>query len=129
MNQLRSEEDLATMLSGKRAALFVSVDWSEYARRGLEVFKEVEDSTAKSGAIAWWLADISSSDSSVSVAVHRWLKSQEQQGTVRVFPGVALGNGAVIWINSGNIVEFEPSAERSGVEALIQHAEEVLAAS
>ena len=132
MNQLRSDEDLATMLSGKRAALFVFVDWSEYARRGLDVFKEAESKlTPKSstGDIVWWLADISSTESSVSVALHQWLKLQEQQGKVRIFPGVALGNGAVVWIKSGNIVELEPSAERSGVETLIQRAEEVLAAS
>jgi len=132
MNQIRSEEYLARMLSGKGAALFVFVDWSEYARRGLVAFKEAEAKlTEKStdGSISLWLADISSTDSPLSSALHRWLTSQEQRGAVHMFPSIAVGNGSVVWMKSGEVVGFHAIAERLGADGLAHRTEEMLADS
>ncbi len=132
MNQVTGENDLAEMLARGSAALFIFVEWSAYARRGREVFKQA---AAKLGAkspndpVSWWIADISSIDVAVGPALHQWLTLQEQSGTVRLFPGVAMGNGSVLWIEKGEAVGFELNAQRAGLEALVHCTEEMLADS
>jgi hypothetical protein len=89
MRSLKSELDLAEMLAAENAALFVFVNWSEYARCGKEIFEEAEAklaATSSNSSISWWIVDISSDHASPSPALHRWLKAQEQKGKVRVFP-------------------------------------------
>jgi hypothetical protein len=132
MNQLRSEEDMAEMLAGRDAILFMFVDWSEYARRGREVFEEAETKvTAKSSnaSASWWIADISSINSPLSSTLHRWLTSQEQRGKVRMFPSIGMGNGSVLWVKNGEVVGFEPNARLKGPEKLVDLTEEILAES
>jgi hypothetical protein len=132
MKPLRREEDMAEMLAGKAAVLFIFVDWSEYASRGREVFEEAEARrTAKSsnGSASWWIADVSSTDSPLSSALRRWLTSQELRGTLRMFPNIAMGNGSVLWMKNGDVVGFNPSAERLGLDALVRRTEEMLADS
>ena len=120
------------MLADKNASLFVFVDWSEYARRGKDLFQEIETRlTAKSSdePVSWWIADISSIEAPAGPVLHRWLTLQEQSGRARLFPGVATGNGSVLWIKKGEVVGFELSAQRAGLEALVHRTEEMLASS
>jgi hypothetical protein len=134
MKPLTREEDMAEMLAGKSAVLFMFVfmfvDWSEYARRGREVFEAAETKcTAKSsnGSASWWIAGISSTNSPLSSVLHRWLTSEEQRGRVRIFPNVAMGNGSVLWVKNGKVVGFEPNARLRGLEQLVDRTEEILA--
>ena len=132
MRVLKSELDLAEMLGAENAALFVFVDWSEYARCGKESFEEAEAklaATSSNSSISWWIVDISSDNAPPSPALHRWLKAQEQKGTVRVFPNIAMGNGSVVWMKSGETVRFEPNALRSGSGGLVHRTVEILAES
>jgi len=129
MKHLKSELDLAEMLGAENAALFVFVDWSEYARRGKEIFEEAEaklTATSSNSFISCWLVDISSVDAPPHPSLHQWLKAQERKVNVRVFPNIAMGNGSVVWMKSGEIVGFEPNALRSGPGGLVHRTEEIL---
>jgi len=131
MRQLKSEWDLAEMLRAENAALFVFVDWSEYARCGKGIFEEAEAefAAASSRPISCWIVDVSSIDAPPNPALYQWLKAQEQKGKVRVLPNIAMGNGSVIWLKRGEAVRFEPNAARSGVGGLAQRTAEILAES
>jgi hypothetical protein len=131
MRQLKSEMELAEMLSEENAALFVFVDWSEYARCGKGIFEEAEAKLAASsnGPVSYWFVDISFIDASPNPALHQWLKAQEQKGRVRVFPSIAMGSGSVVWMRRGEVVRFEPSAVRSGTRGLVHQTAEILAES
>jgi hypothetical protein len=128
MKPLENEQDLTEMLSEENAALFLFVDWSDYARRGREVFTAA---AAKFGerscdrSVSWWIFDLSSISSPVSEVLHRWLTLQKQRAEVRMFPNIATGNGSVVWIKSGQIVGFEANAQLSGHDALAHRTEKV----
>jgi len=79
------------------------------------------------GPVSWWIADISSIDVPVGPVLHRWLMQQEESGSARLFPSIATGNGSVLWIKKGEVVGFELSAQRTGLEALAQRTEKMLA--
>ncbi len=120
------------MLSEETAALFLYADWSEYARRGREIFEKAESelsAMSSSSAISWWIVDISIADAPPNPALHGWLQKQEQTGTVRVFPSIALGNGSVVWTKGGEVVRFEPNAQRSGLSGLVHRTLGILAES
>jgi len=132
MNQLRDENDVAEMLARESAVLFVFVDWSEYAQRGKHIFRDAEAKFATKPTdqqVSWWIVDISSIDVPVGPVLQRWLTLQEQRGKARLFPGVATGNGSVLWVKRGELVGFDLSAQRAGLEALVHRAEEMLADS
>jgi hypothetical protein len=132
MRNLKSELDLAEMLGAENAALFVFVDWSEYARCGKEIFEEAEAKVAamsSNRSISWWIVDMSSVHAPPGQALHRWLKAEEQKGKVRVFPNIAMGNGSVSWMKNGTVVRFEPKALRSGSGGLVHRTVEILAES
>ena len=134
MRQLKSERELAEMLSEENAALFLFVDWSEYARCGKGVFEETEAklSALSNSPVSCWFVDISSIDASPNPALHQRLKAQEQQeqkGKLRVFPSIAMGNGSVVWMRRGEVVLFEPSAVRSGASGLVRQTAGMLAES
>jgi hypothetical protein len=128
MKQLLKERDVAEMLSEENVTLFVFVNWSEYARRGSEVFKSVEAKLAAgplNRPISWWIFDLSSSCSPAALLMHRWLMSQEQRAKIHMFPNIATGNGPVLWIKNGEIVGFEANAQYSGQDVIMHRAEEV----
>jgi hypothetical protein len=132
MRNLNTELDLAEMLGAENAALFVFVDWSEYSRCGEEIFEEAETklaATSSNSSISWWVVDVSSVHAPPGPALHRWLKAQEQKGKLRVFPNIAMGNGSVVWMKSGEVVRFEPNALRSGSGELVHRTAEILAES
>jgi len=132
MKPLRREEEMAEILTGMNAVIFMFVDWSEYARRGRAVFEGAEakcTAGSSNGSASWWIADISSTDSPLSAVLHRWLTAQEQRGKVRMFPNIGMGNGAVLWVKNGEVIGFHASAERLGLDALVHCTEEILADS
>ena len=119
------------MLRAENAALFIFVDWSEYARCGKGIFEEAEAefAAASNSRISRWIVDVSSVDASPNPALYQWLKTQEQPGKVRVFPSIAMGDGSVIWIKRGEAVRFEPNVARSGAGGLAQRTAGILAES
>lgn len=128
MKQLESEQDLAEMLSERNAALFLFVNWSDYARRGREVFKAAAGKFAARSfdkPVSWWIFDLSSLSAPVNEGLHRWLKLQRQRTEIRMFPNIATGNGSVLWIKHGEIVGFEANAQLSGQDALAHRTENV----
>ena|SRR5579864_414876 len=132
MRHLTSETELEEMLSAETAALFLFVDWSEYARCGREIFREAEielASTSSNSSVSWWIVDISSAQAPPNPALHDWLKAQEQRGRVCVFPNIAMGNGSVVWTKGGQLVRLESNALRSGPAGLVHRTLEILAES
>ena len=120
------------MLSAETAALFLFVDWSEYARCGREIFEEAEAkvaATSSNSSVSWWVVDISTADAPPNPALHGWLKTQEETGKLRVFPSIAMGNGSVVWMKGGKLVRFEPSAVHSGPVGLVYRTLEILGES
>jgi hypothetical protein len=116
------------MLSEENAALFLFVDWSDYARRGREVFQAAAAEFAVGSSdrsVSWWIFDLSCISSPVCEALHRWLRLQKQRTEVRMFPNIATGNGSVLWIKNGEIVGFEAKAQLSGQDALAHRTETV----
>ncbi len=116
------------MLSAGYAALFLFVDWSDYARRGREVFQAAATNFAARSSdrsVSWWIFDLSSISSPVSEVLHRWLALQTRRTEIRVFPNIATGNGSVVWIKDGQIVGFEANAQLSGHDALAHRTEKV----
>ncbi len=114
------------MLSEGNAALFLFVDWSDYARRGREVFQGAAVEFAARSfdrSVSWWIFDLSSISSPVSEILHRWLASQKRRTEIRMFPNLATGNGSVLWIKNGEIVAFEANAQLSGQDALAHRTE------
>jgi hypothetical protein len=129
MRQLTNDRDLAEMLSEDNAALFVFVDWSEYARRGKGFFEDVAAKLAvnsRSSSISCWMVDLSSTDAPPNPALHKWVLSEQAKGHVRLLPSIAMGNGSVLWIKRGEVVGFEPSAQRLGPTVLLQHGQQIL---
>jgi hypothetical protein len=123
MRQLRNEEDVAEMLAAEAAVLFIFVDWSEYARRGAEVFNTAEmqfHGESQGPILSWWMGDFSSIDSPFARAVHHWLRKQDEKQALHLFPNVATGNGSIIWMIRGEIVNFAASAVRLGIESVLQ---------
>lgn len=122
MKWLTREEDFSEMMAAEMAILFVFVDWSEYARRGKDLFEKAESLTADVPLtnISWWIVDASSVASPLSSTVHRWLVAQNSRGRVPLFPNVGMGNGSVVWSQRGDVIGFEPSARRSSPESLIR---------
>jgi hypothetical protein len=131
MHHLQTNGDLLEMLAEKSAALFFFVDWSEYALRGKDICRQAElalSAQASPDAPSWWTADISSIDSPPNQALHNWLTEQEQSKHMRLVSSIAMGNGSIVWIENGNIVEFETSTRRLGLEELIRRTQKFASA-
>lgn len=129
MRQLQNEKSVAEMLRAEFAVLFVFVDWSGYARRGAQVMERViEKSVARSWvrSVSWWIADISSIESLIAPVLHQWLMEQEQRRSLHLFPNIATGNGAIVWMCRGEIVSFARSAEQLGIEGILQRTENLV---
>jgi len=109
------------MLEEPRVLLYIFVDWSIYAAKsGLHIVEEVEahfTATANGSRVSFWLADVSDSNSPAFFTADRLMQEQERT-EIRLFPAISTGNGSVVWINHGRVVDFALSAshlKRSGV--------------
>jgi hypothetical protein len=109
------------MLEEPHVMLYIFVDWSIYAAKiGLNIVEEVEahfTATANESRVSFWLADVSDSNSPAFFTAD-WLRQEQERTELRLFPAIGIGNGSVVWINHGSVVDFALSAshlKRSGV--------------
>jgi len=109
------------MLEEPHVMLYIFVDWSTYAAKiGLNIVEGVEahfTATANGSRVSFWLADVSDSNSPAFFTAD-WLRQEQERTELRLFPAIGIGNGSVVWINHGSVVDFALSAshlKRSGV--------------
>jgi hypothetical protein len=128
MKHINSADDMNGMLAAENAALFVWVNWSTYAQHGSEIFRTAKSRLAGQqlgNTISWYVADLSSPGvTPVASSLHSWLESQHNDGDIRLFPNIDMGNGSTIMLRNGKVVGFEPSALQSGVEGLARSMKE-----
>src|SRR5215813_13753980 len=111
MRTVNNPDDFAELLHCDEAVLFIYVDWSMYAREGRQIVEESEMSLNdrySAGKPTFWLPDVSDSDSQ-GYFIGDWLKQQNDRG-IRMFPLIALGNGSLVWVKNGEVVNFAMSA-------------------
>ena len=116
--------DFDRFLECHEAVLFIYVDWSIYAKQGLQIVEKVEGvfrGDHSSRRPAFWLADVSD-ESSSGFFIGEWLNAQNSRG-IRMFPGIATGNGSLVWIKNGEVVDFALSALHLEVEGIIGRTE------
>ncbi len=124
VRQLHDSKDVSEMLAAPKAVLFIGVDWSNYARDGREVVDAAMVQTTNLG-VSWWFSDVTSVVSPASQAVKQYLRRQEQRGVVKLFPNVGIGNGSVLWIRAGEIVDFASNAALLGTAGLVRRTHDV----
>ena len=128
MKRLEHSRDMAEMLTAERAALFVWVDWSTYARHGCEIFRRAQsdignDSTRRVNA---FVADLSFPGATpIADSLHQWLKVQDEEAGHCMFPSIDLANGSVVWIKKGRVTGFESATYRLGFVELRKRFERV----
>lgn len=127
MKHINSADDMNAMLAAENAALFVWVHWSMYARHGSKIFMTAKSSYSRQrqdSVVSWFVADLSTPGATpVATSLHHWLKSQDKEGRVTLFPSIDMGNGSTVLIKNGKVVAFDPSALRSGVQGLTRSVE------
>jgi hypothetical protein len=117
MRPILNEEDFESMTSQWRSIIYFYVDWSTYAVQGLVMLEKLEslccDDDSKS---VFWLADVSELDSPAAF-LEEWLKGQKRDELKR-FNLVTAGNGSVVWLNHGAVVDFVQSASHYDLDTL-----------
>ena len=113
MRSLLREDELAVMLGDVRAVLYLFVDWSTYAVEGRRFFEELESDCSNNLSASFWFANVSSLEAPAAF-IDDWLKSQEHS----IFLSAACGNGPILWLNHGGVIDFVHSASHYDVAAL-----------
>lgn len=106
MRSILSEEDFAAALGAEQAAIYFFVDWSVYAVQGRERFAELELSYGRE--TSFWIADISDVEAP-AVFTADWVKAHDSKD-VSIFLAAGCGNGPIIWLKRGAIVDAVRSA-------------------
>ena len=121
MRWLRNETDWADLLGTPHVILFIFVEWPRYAARGLEIFEEAERMALQNlsgGDLTWWAGDFSSVLSKLDIVVE-WLRHEQARSRVVVFPAIGVGNGSVVWIHRGKVINFAMSTSQLGADGLL----------
>lgn len=122
MKRLEQSRDLKEMLAAENAAVFVWVHWSTYARHGCNIFRRAHSDftqNAQNNPVSAFVTDLSFPGATpIADSLHEWLKLQDTEAGLRMFPSIDMGNGSVVWIKRGRVAGFEPAACRLGLEKL-----------
>src|SRR6476660_1718905 len=124
MQSITQEADLRAIESEPQSGIFFYVDWSSYAVRGRQVLEEIELLLLPRG-MPFWLADISDLDGPAAFMLD-WLKRREPPGANLSL--VALGNGSIAWLRSGQIVEFVLNGGYQEARVLAERTENIFSA-
>ena len=109
-----NEDDLKVL---EHAVVYFYVDWSVYAVQGLRMLEHLESSWSDPGSpVAFRLADVSDVNAPAAF-MFEWLKRRERPDQ-RLSSSIAVGNGSVMWLIRGDIVDFEPSVTKHDVSVL-----------
>jgi hypothetical protein len=107
MESISTQDALNATLKEQRSVVYFYVDWSVYAKQGLGVVEELESSVAyQTPAVTFRLADVSDVNAA-GAFMFDWLK-QNERADLKLCNRIALGNGSVMWLLQGQIVDFEP---------------------
>jgi hypothetical protein len=103
MRSILNEDDFAAALGADQAAIYFSVHWSFYAVQGRERFAELELLYGRE--TSFWIADISDGEAP-AVFMNTWVKGYRND----IFLAAGCGNGPIIWLRRGTIVDAVRSA-------------------
>jgi hypothetical protein len=106
MRPILSEDDLAIALSAERAVIYFFVEWSVYAVQGRQRFGELELLYGCEPEMSFWVADVSDVEAPAAY-IADWLKTHDRK---EVFLAAGMGNGPIIWLKGGAIVDAVRSA-------------------
>jgi hypothetical protein len=114
MNNICNEHDLKAL---EHAVVYFYVDWSVSAMQGLRMLEQLESSWSDPGSpVTFHLADVSDVDAPAAF-MFEWLKRRERPDQ-RLCSAIALGNGSVMWLTRGDIVDFEASVTQHDLSVL-----------
>jgi len=121
MEWVRDESTWEHLLASKCAVLFVFVDWSIYAHRGLKFFEMVEQICVERlpEPLSFFACDASSIDT-LPRDIENWIRREDAQGKLHLLPAIAVGNGSIVWTHRGHAVSFEMSMLHLGVDKLLE---------
>jgi hypothetical protein len=106
-----TQSDVATLCGQPRAIAFISVEWSVYERHGRSVFRDLEKYLTERypglGASFWILHE-------------DWEGMNEWFAICNPPVQAATGYGAVVWMESGQVIATEEYAARAGVDGLVE---------
>ena len=108
MRPILSEGDLAVALSGGQAVIYFFVEWSVYAVQGRQRFQELELLYGHKPETSFWFADVSDVDAPAAF-IADWLKTHDSTD-INVSLAACTGNGSIIWLKGGVIVDAVRSA-------------------
>ena len=108
MRPMLSEDDLAVALSADRAIIYFFVEWSVYAVQGRQRFAELEFLYRHDPQISFWIADVSDVDAP-GAFIAGWLKTNDRT-EINVSLAACTGNGSIVWLKHGAIVDAVRSA-------------------
>lgn len=130
MDWIRDEVTWANLLESTAAVLFMFVDWSVYATRGVELFEIAEEMCIEQRfpePLLFRACDASTIDSCPHATID-WVRKEDARGKVRLLPVVGVGNGSIVWIHRGHAVAVEMSMLQLGVSGFFEKSRQVLAA-
>ena len=127
MREIKKPEDVNELCAQGRSVIYFYVDWSVYAARGREVMNAVEKQIPQiaDSPQLFWLANVSDVDSPAGF-IFEWLRKQERDD-LRMCSMIAGGSGCVVWIENGNVIDFETSAGGAGTSALVERTKTLFA--
>jgi hypothetical protein len=117
MESICNQDGLISTLTDQRSVVYFYVDWSTYAKQGLHMVEELESSVAdQTPAVAFRLADVSDVNAPAAF-MFDWLQ-QNERSDLKLCERIAVGNGSVMWLRQGQIVDFEPHVTHQDLSAL-----------
>lgn len=98
----------------EKVILFIYEDWSEFTKEGLKILQEVKENTPKNIGITFQQISLTNTPKEIS----DWLKTQNGK-KVNFIPAIGTGNGSLLWIKKGEIIDFILSAYLSGQNEIL----------
>lgn len=121
INKINNQQDFARMLAQEKAVLSFYIEWSLYSSAdGMDFFEKAELFFVEQNRndISFCLADVSEM-TPIATFVFDWMTDFDETGRkLRLWVGC--GNPSVLWLKSGNIVDYEFSAYHLKTEGIIR---------
>lgn len=113
MNKINELKGLDDILERQNILLFLNETWSEYAKKGMTVLKEIADSSYQIKNLTFWSVNFSEADREIV----EWLKNHSQ--SINLIPAATTGNGSMIWIKDGKVIDFTLSLNNEVKENIL----------
>jgi hypothetical protein len=118
-----SGEDLKTAVASSAAVIHVDVDWSASAIQSRLVIEKFCEAVVRHGqlaSVAFYRVDCTEQNRPQSAALDRWLE-QATKPRLRFH-----GNGALIWLQNGKIIDSIDYAAAYSVDDLVDRTRNIV---